>query len=53
MHLCDRKTYQDLVVAVAHNEFLKIDFQPYKDQGTVLFDAKACIDKNLIDCRLC
>ncbi|MES2828429.1 MAG: nucleotide sugar dehydrogenase [Bacteroidota bacterium] len=44
--------YKAVIVAVAHNEFLKIDYKIYKDQGAVIFDIKSFIDRNLADARL-
>ncbi len=46
------KIYQAVIIAVAHNEFLSIDFKQYKNQGAVIFDTKAFIDRSLIDARL-
>lgn len=44
--------YRAVVVAVAHNEFLKIDYQSYKDQGAVIFDIKSFIPREFVDARL-
>lgn len=44
--------YKAIIVAVAHNEFLSIDFQAYKDKGAVIFDTKSFIDRNIVDGRL-
>jgi UDP-N-acetyl-D-galactosamine dehydrogenase len=46
------KNYKAVIVAVAHNEFLKIDYQAYKDQGAVIFDIKSFIDRKFSDARL-
>jgi UDP-N-acetyl-D-galactosamine dehydrogenase len=46
------KSYKAVIVAVAHNEFLKIDYQAYKDQGAVIFDIKSFIDRKFADARL-
>ncbi|MEP6466258.1 MAG: nucleotide sugar dehydrogenase [Parafilimonas sp.] len=46
------KDYAAIVVAVAHNEFLSFDFKKYKENNTVIFDAKACLDRNIVDARL-
>ena len=46
------KDYKAVIVAVAHNEFLKIDYQAYKDQGAVIFDIKSFIDRKFADARL-
>jgi UDP-N-acetyl-D-galactosamine dehydrogenase len=46
------KDYAAVIIAVAHNEFLGFDFKKYKENNTVIFDAKACLDKCLVDARL-
>lgn len=50
--LKDDKKYDFIIIAVAHNEFLKIDFQKLKKENTVIFDTKAFIDRSLVDARL-
>jgi UDP-N-acetyl-D-galactosamine dehydrogenase len=49
--LTDKK-YDAVIVAVAHDEFLSIDFNKYKANNAVIFDTKACIDRNIVDGRL-
>jgi UDP-N-acetyl-D-galactosamine dehydrogenase len=49
--LTDKK-YDSVIVAVAHDEFLSIDFKKYKANNTIIFDTKACIDRSLVDGRL-
>jgi len=44
--------YQAIVIAVAHDEFLTIDYQLYKDEGAIVFDTKSCIDRKFADARL-
>lgn len=46
------KKYDALVLAVAHNEFLSMDLSDLKKNRSVLFDIKACLDRNLVDARL-
>ena len=46
------KDYKAVIVAVAHNEFLEIDYQAYKDRGAVIFDIKSFIDRKFADARL-
>ncbi len=48
----DSKKFQGVIVAVAHNEFLSLEFKRFTTKNTVIFDTKACIDRNLIDGRL-
>ncbi len=49
--LTDKK-YDSIIVAVAHNEFLALDFKQFHADNTVVFDTKACIDRTLVDGRL-
>jgi len=44
--------YSAIILAVAHNEFLQINFQEHKNQGCVIYDVKGILNKNLIDSRL-
>jgi UDP-N-acetyl-D-galactosamine dehydrogenase len=44
--------YDAVIVAVAHSEFLKIDFKSLQANNAVIFDTKACIDRTLVDGRL-
>ncbi|MBB6372529.1 nucleotide sugar dehydrogenase [Chryseobacterium shigense] len=51
-HLEDGKKYDSIIIAVAHNEFLKLDIEKLKKENSVIFDTKACLDRNLVDARL-
>lgn len=45
--------YDAIILAVNHDEFLTIDFkQLINGHNTVIFDTKACLDRDLIDARL-
>ncbi|AYD47991.1 nucleotide sugar dehydrogenase [Arachidicoccus soli] len=44
--------YAALIIAVAHEEFKTINYREYKDKNAVIFDAKAFVDRNLVDGRL-
>jgi UDP-N-acetyl-D-glucosamine/UDP-N-acetyl-D-galactosamine dehydrogenase len=46
------KKYEAIVLAVAHDEFKDIDFESYHNNGAVIFDAKAVIDRRWVDGRL-
>lgn len=48
----DSTVYDAVIVAVAHNEFLKFDYQKIKRNNGVIFDTKACLDRALVDGRL-
>ncbi len=45
--------YDAIVLAVAHDEFIQLDFSTLKNGSeTVIFDTKSCLDRSLIDARL-
>ncbi len=47
------RQYDAIILAVSHEEFLALDFQKIKNgYSTVIFDTKACLDRNVIDGRL-
>lgn len=46
------KKYKSVIIAVAHNQFMEMDFGALREQNTVVFDTKACIDRKLVDGRL-
>lgn len=50
--LDDIMTYDAVIIAVAHTEFLKFDYKKIKRNNGVIFDTKACLDRKLVDGRL-
>lgn len=44
--------YAAVIVAVAHDEFKSINYQEYRDKNAVIFDAKAFLERELVDSRL-
>lgn len=44
--------YEAIILAVAHNEFMKINLQEHKEQGCVIYDVKNILPKNIINGRL-
>ena len=44
--------YDAVIVAVAHKEFLSFNFNEIVSQQGVVFDTKACLDRDLVDARL-
>lgn len=46
------KQYQAVLLAVAHDEFKKINFEKYFSDSAVVFDAKAVVDRRWVDGRL-
>lgn len=48
----DVKSYDGIILAVAHDEYKQIDFSFVRNQPTVLFDVKGILDKSLVHGRL-
>jgi len=46
------KDYDVVILAVAHKQFLELDYAGFKDNGTVIFDTKSFIERSLVDARL-
>lgn len=46
------KKYDAVVVAVAHNEFVGVDWRAKVKDNGVVYDVKGCLDKNMVDARL-
>ncbi len=46
------KKYQAVIIAVAHQQFLDLDFSLFKSNNAVVFDTKSVIDRNFVDARL-
>lgn len=44
--------YDAIVLAVAHAEFLSLDYKKLKAESGVIFDTKAILDRALVDSRL-
>ena len=47
-----KRKYQLIILAVAHNEFLNIDFSTLKYSNTVLFDTRSVLNRDWVDGRL-
>lgn len=50
--LAMNKTYDAVVLGVAHDEFKDLDLSKLKKQSAVVFDVKAILERELIDARL-
>lgn len=50
--LNETKKYDAIIVAVSHNEFLAMDLNNLKNEVSVVYDIKACLDRDLVDGRL-
>jgi UDP-N-acetyl-D-galactosamine dehydrogenase len=48
----DFKQYHAVIIAVAHQQFLTIDYAKMKKDGAIIFDTKSFIDRELVDARL-
>ena len=46
------KTFDAIILAVAHNEFKSLDISSYLNSASVMYDVKGIIDNNLVDGRL-
>ncbi|MEI6679437.1 MAG: nucleotide sugar dehydrogenase [Mariniphaga sp.] len=44
--------YGAVILAVAHNEFMKIDLQTFKSRGAILYDVKGILPRDLVHARL-
>ena len=44
--------YSAVILAVAHNEFMKIDLQAYKTRGAIIYDVKGILPRGLVHARL-
>ncbi|WP_443936900.1 nucleotide sugar dehydrogenase [Pedobacter sp. MW01-1-1] len=46
------KIYDAIILAVAHQQFLSLDFEKITDKSSIIFDTKSFIDRDLVDARL-
>jgi UDP-N-acetyl-D-galactosamine dehydrogenase len=46
------KKYHVLILAVAHTDFLNLNYLEFKNRGTLIFDTKSILDRKYIDGRL-
>ncbi|SDC78273.1 nucleotide sugar dehydrogenase [Pedobacter soli] len=46
------KNYDAVILAVAHQQFLEVDYAKFKNEGAVIFDTKSFIPRDLVDARL-
>lgn len=44
--------YSAIILAVAHNEFLKLNFGNLIDDKGIIFDSKSCLNRDIVDSRL-
>ena len=48
----DIKKYSGVILAVAHNEFKNLDYLLMRKNGTIVFDVKGILNRDLVDARL-
>ncbi|MES2276353.1 MAG: nucleotide sugar dehydrogenase [Bacteroidota bacterium] len=51
-HELKEENYKAIIVAVAHDQYINIDYEKYKKNGAVIFDTKSFINRSLVDGRL-
>jgi UDP-N-acetyl-D-galactosamine dehydrogenase len=53
LHDLNNKTYDAIILAVAHAEFRELDYPSLKrNSSSIIFDTKAILDRTLVDARL-
>lgn len=45
-------SYDAIILAVGHDEFLTLDFGSYKNNGAIIFDTKSILNREISDARL-
>ena len=50
--LDSKKKYHAVLLTVSHDEFKTFDYEKYYNQGAVVFDTKAVVDRRWVDGRL-
>jgi UDP-N-acetyl-D-galactosamine dehydrogenase len=45
-------SYEIIILAVAHDEFVKLDYLSLKGENGILFDIKSVVDRQFVDARL-
>ncbi len=50
--ITDFDHYGCVILAVSHNQFKHIDFKKFKNAGTIIYDVKSILPKDIIDARL-
>lgn len=50
--VCLNKKFDSVILAVAHKEFITLDYKSLLESKGVLYDVKSVLDKNIVDARL-
>jgi len=48
----ENKEYEGVILAVAHKEFTSLNLNNYKEKGTIIYDVKGILNRNIINGRL-
>lgn len=51
-NIVDKMQYDAVILAVAHNEFLKLNFGNLLNDKGIIFDSKSCLNRDIVDSRL-
>ncbi len=51
-NIVDEMQYDAVILAVAHNEFLKLNFGNLLNDKGIIFDSKSCLNRDIVDSRL-
>jgi UDP-N-acetyl-D-galactosamine dehydrogenase len=50
--LGDDETFDSVILAVSHNDFLNVNWKARVKEGGIVYDVKGCLDKNMVTARL-
>ena len=50
--LPEESMFDSIILAVAHRDFLNIDWTKKTKPGGIIYDVKGCLDKNMVSARL-
>ncbi|MEC4028763.1 nucleotide sugar dehydrogenase [Myroides odoratimimus] len=50
--LPENKKYEAVIIAVAHQQFLTLELKDLTVDNAVVFDTKACLERDIVDARL-
>jgi UDP-N-acetyl-D-galactosamine dehydrogenase len=50
--LGDDETFDSVILAVSHNDFLNVYWKARVKEGGIVYDVKGCLDKNMVTARL-
>jgi len=46
------KKYDSVVLAVAHNDFMGVNWRDHVKQTGIIYDVKGCLEKDMVNARL-